>query len=143
MFSSYEAESGESARIVLHICIARLHLHREPRVLTFITNIIIRQSCVCCKAGRSHRATRLNEGLLALICALATSDRQPCFSTEIRLISLFHSRLKMANRHYANMAPTELTRDFIDRRAATFHGAFGEDSYFNRSTSRYQSTEVL
>jgi len=48
----------------------------------------------------------------------------------------------MADRHDASIASAAFTKEFIDQRAATFHEAFGVESYFNMALSRYQSREV-
>jgi len=48
----------------------------------------------------------------------------------------------MADKYDASTAPAALTREFIDQRAATFHEAFGVESYFNMALSQYQSREV-
>jgi hypothetical protein len=45
----------------------------------------------------------------------------------------------MADRDDASIA---FTRGFIDQRAATFHEAFGVESYFNTVMSKYQSKEI-
>jgi hypothetical protein len=40
-------------------------------------------------------------------------------------------------------ASTAFTRQFIEQRAATFHGAFGVESHYNPDMSGYEPKETL
>jgi hypothetical protein len=48
----------------------------------------------------------------------------------------------MANSIGMSTASTNIAAEFIDKQAATFHQAFGVESFFNKSTAQYQSKEV-
>jgi hypothetical protein len=57
-------------------------------------------------------------------------------------ISFFKSRVEMAGTDAPSTSSTAIARAFIDQRAATFHEAFGVESYFNTVMSKYQSKEI-
>jgi hypothetical protein len=48
----------------------------------------------------------------------------------------------MAGSDDPSTLSTAFARGFIDQRAATFHEAFGVESYFNTVMSKYQSKEI-
>lgn len=73
-------------------------------------------------------------------CVNACASYPPAF--KLAFILLVSSRIDMAHEGDTSTVSTAVTRAFIDQRASTFHEAFGIDSQFNATTSKYQSKDV-